>query len=64
MSQDDVVAILKERCAAAGGRCRFASTHKISHSLIYRVERYQIKPTPQVLTALGLRKVVSFEPIR
>lgn len=63
MSADDLVKMLRERVRAEGGSLRFAENHNVSASYVANVLCGLSKPGPGIALALGMKKVVTFEPI-
>lgn len=64
MNHDDLLLLLRERVKAAGSVSRFAAEHDIAESYVGNVLYCGCKPGPKIALALGLKKVVSFEPIK
>ncbi len=64
MNLMQVFALLQTECAKAGGQKAWAAEHGLSGGYVSSVLHAKQDPGPAVLAALGLRKVVSFEPVR
>jgi hypothetical protein len=64
MDADDLVKLLRERVKAEGGIFKFVENHDISLGYVGSVLYCGSKPGPKIALALGLKKVVSFEPIK
>jgi hypothetical protein len=64
MDADDLVKLLRERCLAEGGAYRFAKNHEVSDQYVSNVLSGKYKPGPKIAMALGLKKVITFEPIK
>ena len=62
MTADDVRAKLREAARAAGSVKRWAIEHGVPAPVANTVLHGR-EPTPQLVAALGLRRVVSYEPI-
>lgn len=63
MTHGDLLAILNQRIAQAGGVTRFAEQIHVSHTYIYDVVNGRQPPGPAILDAIGVRKVVMYELI-
>ena len=61
MTEDEVRDMLKEAIEKAGSQLAFSLERDVDHSCLTPILRGRKPPTPQVLAALGLRKVVSYE---
>ena len=61
MTQDEVRVLLKAAIAKAGSQLAYSLEAEVDHSCLTPILRGRKPPTPQVLAALGLRKVVSYE---
>ena len=64
MDAHDLVKLLRERVKAEGGAFRFADNHNVSPGYVTSVMCGCTKPGPGIALALGLKKVVTFEPIK
>lgn len=62
MNADELVARLKEQVRAEGGIKKFAKNHKISQGNLSKVLYCGGKPGPQIIVALGMKRITSFEP--
>lgn len=62
MTHDELVQLLRERVKEEGGAVRFSVNHDISMGYLTNVLYCGHKPGPKIAEALGLKKVVSFEP--
>lgn len=62
MTADDVRAKLREAARAAGSVKRWAIEHGVPAPVANTVLHGR-EPTPQLVAALGLRRVISYEPI-
>ena len=60
----ELVALLRQKIKEEGGIHRFAANHGICYGNLTRVVYCGEKPGPQIALALGMKKVVSFEPIK
>lgn len=60
MDERQVVSLLRDRIDRRGGLRTLAGDWGIKPSVISRTVNGKIKPPPQVLEAMGLRKVVSY----
>ena len=63
MGHDEVIALLRQHVARAGSQGKAAVALGLQQGQISAVLNHHQKPGPCVLAALGLRKVVSYEPI-
>ena len=63
MNADDLVKLLRERCQAEGSVYQFAKRRSISEPYVRNVLNGHYKPGPKIAMALGLKKVVVYEPI-
>lgn len=63
MNADDLVKLLRERIKAEGSVDRFAENHDLSIGYICNVLYCGEKPGPKIALALGMKKVIRFEPI-
>lgn len=63
MTADDVRAKLREAARAAGSVKRWAIEHGVPAPVANTVLHGR-EPTPQLVAALGLRRVISYEPIQ
>jgi hypothetical protein len=59
MDKDEVLRQLRE--ATAGGLAQWARDHNVPHSVVSEVLRGLRHPSPQILAALRLRLVKSYE---
>lgn len=64
MNADDLVKLLRERIKAEGSVARFAENHDLSNGYVCKVLYCNEKPGPKIALALGLKKVISFVPIK
>lgn len=64
LSTDEVIALLKKEIAAAGSQFKFCIEREIHPSTLCQVLHRTKPPTPAILDALGLQKVVGYEPIK
>ena len=65
MTESEVRELLRGRVAAAGSQAAFAREYKIDRStlsLVLGSGKREHGITPQILAALGLKRVVSYEP--
>lgn len=62
VTDDEVIALLKRRIAEAGSQFKFCIETEIHPSTLCQVLHRSKPPTPAILEALGLEKVISFEP--
>lgn len=56
LRSDDVLLLLREACAAAGGQTRWARQHGLSHAYVGDVIHSRRGPGDSILRALGLQK--------
>lgn len=63
MDSDELLVLLRDRVRTEGGSHRFAANHDLSPSYITTVLCGLNKPGPKIAMALGLKKVITFEPI-
>lgn len=63
MTHSDLLAILNQRIAQAGGVTRFAKQIHVSHPYVCAVVNGRQQPGPAILDAIGVRKVVTYELI-
>lgn len=54
--------VLQEAIAAAGSQTAWSRRHGVSLSYINAVVTGRVEPGDKILSALGYRKVVSYEP--
>lgn len=64
MTLADVYAQMRSECAAAGGQRAWSNKHGISEQYVSDVMNARHDPGEKILTALGLRRVVTFERIK
>lgn len=62
MTEAEVLALLERECRAAGGKMAWALKHGIKPSAVSNVTTKYRAPTFPILYALGLQRVVSYEP--
>lgn len=68
MTQEQVVEMLRAACAKAdrftgwGGQAAWAKQHRIQKPIVSDVLHGTRPPSDAILHALGLRKIVSYEP--
>ena len=62
MDSDDVLRLLRQRIAEAGTKYRFCIENDVHQGTLCKVLKGEKKIEPQILVALGLRRVVSYEP--
>jgi hypothetical protein len=60
----ELVELLRQRIQEEGGFHQFAAKHGICYGNLTKVVYCGEKPGPQIALALGMKKVVSFEPIK
>lgn len=63
MTHDDLIAILNQRFAQAGGVSRFAQQNHISHPYLCEVVNGHQPPGPAILDLIGVRRVPTYEPL-
>lgn len=63
MDADGVVSLLKEKVAQAGSICALSRETGVHSAVISLTVRGLMKPPPCLLTAIGLKKTVTYEPI-
>lgn len=63
MNSDELKALLRQAAKAEGSLERFAERHNLSAGYLRNFLCGLAKPGPAIALALGLKKVVSFEPI-
>jgi hypothetical protein len=61
LTQAEVVALLRQRCQEAGSQKNFANTNDISAQYVTDVLNQRREPGEAILSALGLRKVISYK---
>lgn len=54
---------LEAAVEAAGSQLAFAKAHGVSHTIVSQVMRRRIDPPPQILSALGMHRIVRYEDI-
>lgn len=64
MNADKVIALLRDECSRAGSQRAWAMKHGISAPYVADVLRGRREPAGKVLDALGLERVVTYEPTR
>jgi hypothetical protein len=62
LDADEVIELLKRRCKEHGSIAAFAHWAALPRSLISETIHGKEKLTPAVCIALGLRRVVTYEP--
>lgn len=60
MDLSQVLALLKRRCAKAGGQAAWAKTHDLSPAYVSDVLNGRRGPGAGILRALGVERVVSY----
>lgn len=63
MSLDEITAMLRFFCDQAGSKSAWAREHGVAPVYVGRVLAGRELPGPKLLTAMGLRRVVSYERI-
>ena len=63
MNADELVARLKEQVKAEGGIVKFCANHGICQGNLTKVLYCGEKPGPQIALAVGMKKVITFEPV-
>lgn len=63
MDEINVLTKLEMACKRAGSQLAWAKAHGISPAYLSSVLGYERHPGPKLLAALGLRKVISYEPV-
>lgn len=61
MTDDDVRALLRAAIKEAGSQLAFAADKDVDRTCLSSILSGQRPPSPQVLRALGLRRVVTYE---
>ena len=64
MNADDLLRLLRECIQKEGSAYRFAKNHEVSEQYLGNVLAGKYKPGPKIALALGLKKVITFEPIK
>lgn len=64
MNQDDFIRLLRAKVKEEGSAFKFATNHGISFGYISGVLCGASKPGPKIAAALGLKKVIGYEPIK
>lgn len=64
MTDDELRELLRRQVKAEGGSFKFAANHNVSQSYVSNVLYCLNKPGPKIALALGLKKVITFEPIK
>jgi len=62
LTEEDVRKLLQRRIEQAGSQFKFCIETAIHPSTLNKVLHHTNPPTPAILNALGLKKVVTFEP--
>ena len=62
MTADEVRALLRAECEKAGSARAWAAQHKAHPSTVSEFLMGRREPTPAIMRALGLVKVVRYEP--
>lgn len=60
----ELSAMLRQACKEAGGQGAFAARMGVARSFISMVMHAKRVPTPEILAALGLRKIVTVRYVR
>ncbi len=60
LSTEEVIALLRRKCDAAGGQTAFAKLHGISAPYISDVLNGRRDPGDKVLEAIGLERAVTY----
>lgn len=63
MNTDEVVALVHFKVKEAGSICALSRQTGVHTAIISLTMRGRMKPPPCLTTALGLRRVVTYEPI-
>jgi hypothetical protein len=63
MNADEVRALLRERVVLAGNMTKWGAGAGIKPPMVSRILLGRDDPTPSVLRALGLRRVVTYERV-
>lgn len=63
LTDPELLEVLRDACDRAGSQQAWAFRHGISESYVCDVLRGRRVPGAKVLTALGYRRAVSYEPI-
>jgi hypothetical protein len=64
VTQDDFIRLLRAKVKEEGSALKFAVNHDISPGYVTGVLYAGVKPGPKIALALGLKKVVTYEPIK
>ena len=64
MTYDELLSHIRQRVVDAGSQGKLADEIGLAQGEISAVLTLNQKPGPKVLAALGLRKVVTYEPTR
>lgn len=62
MSHDDVLRLLRAKCIEAGSIAAFARKSGCNRTQVHAVMSLKEKLAPAILNALGLMKIVTYEP--
>ena len=60
MDLTQVLALLKRRCASAGGQAAWAKAHDLSPAYVSDVLNGRREPGAGILRALGVERVISY----
>lgn len=64
MVTDEVVTLLRKKCAASGSAKRWAEENKVSESYVSDVLRGRREPAASILDALGLERITTYRKVR
>lgn len=64
LNRVDLYTALCNKCTEAGGQSAFAKKHGVSVAYVSDVLNGRKSPGPALLKAMGLRKVVRYEPVK
>lgn len=62
MNHDDVLRLLRTKCIEAGSITAFARKNGCNRTHVHAVISLKEKLAPAILNALGLMKIVTYEP--
>lgn len=63
VNAEEVVALVQTKVKEAGGICALSRQTGVHTAIISLTVRGKMKPPPCLTTALGLKRVVTYEPI-
>ncbi len=64
MSESELIAMLRDACAQAGGQKTWAVKHGVSPAYLSDVINGLRAPAAKILAAIGVRRVVTYKPVK